>query len=199
MNRRDTTKQETRNLILAAAHKLFKKKGPEQCTLRDIAMEAGVSPASVVVHFTNKTTLLEVALSEDIERNITRAIATLPQDASLHRRLLHIAGIMYNFYDNNRELYRVLIRDTMFEPTGKNPHLSQQLEHYLQFFGKMIEEDKEQGTIRPEADTRIAAYSLFSLYFWVLLEFLRNPDLTVDMALGQLAAIAEQHLNGILR
>ncbi|MBU4262261.1 MAG: TetR/AcrR family transcriptional regulator [Proteobacteria bacterium] len=199
MSRRETTKLETRQLILEAARKLFHTKGPEQCTMRDIAKEAGVSPASVVVHFKSKTALLEVALYEDIERTIANAVATMPhENASLHDRLMHIAHCMYGFYDNDRELYRVLIRDTTFEKAGENPYLTQQLEDYLQFFGAMIEQEKAQGTVQPAADARIAAASLFSLYFTVLMEFLRNPNMTLDMALGWLAATAHQHLTGIL-
>lgn len=198
MSRRDTTKEETRQLILNAARKLFQEKGPERCTMRDIAREAGVSPASVVVHFNNKTALLEVALYEDIERNIGRAVATLPYSVPLLERLMHIARIMFGFYDDNRELYRVLIRDTAFEPKGKNPYLTRQLQQYLQFFGAMIEQEKKRGIIRPEADAGIAASSFFSLYFGVLMEFLRTPQMTVDMALGLLAAAAHQLLTGIL-
>ncbi len=197
MNRRETTKQETRQLILTAARKLFEKKGPEQCTMRDIATEAGVSPASVVVHFSNKTALLEVALYEDIQRNISQAVATIPQEASLHNRFLHIAQAMYSFYDGNRELYRVLIRDTAFAPEGSNPHLSRQLEHYLHFFSNLIEVEKERGTVRPDTDAGIAASSLFSLYFGVLMELLRKPDLTVKVALEWLSTSINQHLNGI--
>jgi AcrR family transcriptional regulator len=167
--------------------------------MRDIAREAGVSPASVVVHFKNKTALLEVALYEDIEQTIAKAVATMPQaGASLHGRLMHIARCMYGFYDNDRELYRVLIRDTTFEKAGENPYLTRQLQEYLQFFGALIEQEKERGKVRPGADARIAASSLFSLYFSVLMEFLRSPDLTPDMALGWLSEAVRQHLTGIV-
>ncbi|MEW6518842.1 MAG: TetR/AcrR family transcriptional regulator [Thermodesulfobacteriota bacterium] len=199
MSRRETTKLETRQLILEAARKLFHRRGPELCTMRDIAREAGVSPASVVVHFKNKTALLEVALYEDIEQTIAKAVATMPQTgASLHERLMHIARCMYGFYDNDRELYRVLIRDTTFEKAGENPYLTRQLQEYLQFFGAIIEQEKERGKVRPDADARIAASSLFSLYFSVLMEFLRSPDLTMDMALGWLSEAVRQHLTGIV-
>ena len=63
MNRREASKKETRQLILRAARRLFAQKGMEECTIRDIARKAGVSPASVVVHFKSKTALLEEALN----------------------------------------------------------------------------------------------------------------------------------------
>lgn len=199
MNRREASKQETHNLILAAARKLLQSRGPDMCTMREIAEAAGVSPASVVVHFKNKTALLETALYEDIEGSISHAVATMPTEGHMLDRLTHIARIMFGFYDNNRELYRVLIRNTVFEPPGESPHLTSQMEDYQTFFANMIETEKQKGNVRPEADAHIAAASLFSLYFGVLMELLRNPEMTVVAALEWLTVIARQHLEGILQ
>ena len=109
MNRRQATKLETRKLILTAARKLFKSRGVAQCTMREIAKEAGVSPASVVVHFKNKIALMETALFEDIDRTIGKAVESLPPGADLADSLLHIWTAMFTFYDANRDLYRVLL------------------------------------------------------------------------------------------
>jgi AcrR family transcriptional regulator len=198
MNRREASKTETRQLIIIAARKLLLEKGIEQCTMRSIAREAGVSAASVVVHFKNKTALLETALYENIEQAISSAVSSLPAEGGLIDWIMHIAESMYTFYGSNKELYRTLIRDTMFEPVKDSPHLTGQLERYLQFFGGLIEQEKASGKVRPEADAHVAAASLFSLYISVLIDFLRNPELTVDMALANLSIIAHQHLKGIL-
>lgn len=198
MNRREASKSETRQLILIAAKKLFVKKGVEQTTMRSIAKEAGVSAASVVVHFKNKTALLEVALYEDIERTLSRAIATLPAESSLFDWLMHIANIMFSFYGSNRELYRILIRDTICEPEENSPHLTRQLEDYLQFFAERIKEKQVSGHVRFDADAHVAAASIYSLYLISLMEFLRNPGITVEMALEKLSIIGKQHLRGII-
>ncbi len=199
MNRREITKQETKELILAAARWLFYEMGPERCTMRDIAREAGVSPASVVVHFSSKTALLEAALHVDIERAMSGAVATMPDsEAGLLARMMHIATTMYTFYDNNRELYRVLIRDTFFEPAEHNPELSKQLDDYILFFAKLIEQEKQHGLVRQEADSKIAASTLFSVYFSVLMEMLRKPEIDLQAALALLQVSAGQLLSGIL-
>lgn len=198
MSRRQASKSETRRLILNAARKLFLEKGVDQCTMRAIAKEAGVSAASVVVHFKNKTALLEMALYEDIERTLAQAMASLPLKADLLDRLMHIAKAMYTFYDANRNLYRVLIRNTVFEPEEDNPHLTRQLEDYLQFLGGMIEQEKALGYVRADVDVHMAAVSLASLYMGVLINFYRNPEMTPQMALDTLAAMKQQYLTGIM-
>ncbi len=166
--------------------------------MRGIAGEAGVSPSSVVVHFKNKTALLEVALYEDIEHAIARATALFPTEGGLLERLMHIPKAMFSFYDTNRELYRVLIRNTVFEPEADNPHLTRQLKQYLQFIGGLIEQEKELGTVRPDIDLHIAAASLTSLYVGVLMSFYRNPEITPQMTLEMLAAMTQQYLTGIM-
>jgi AcrR family transcriptional regulator len=197
MNRREVSKNETRQLILDAAKKLFLKTGVDQCTMRRIAKEAGVSPASVVVHFKNKTALLEVALYEDIDHNIRQAIASMPTDKDLVTRLMHLSHAMFTFYDTNRKLYCALIRNTVFEPVGENPHLTRQLDEFLQLIAGIIKQDKILGYISKGVDSWIVARSFFALYFWALSDFLRNPETTVEMATEGLSSMARQLLAGI--
>ena len=197
MNRRDDSKAETRKLILNAAHSLFWEKGPDKCTFRDIAKEAGVSPASIIVHFKNKTTLLEVTLFEEIENTLGRALATLPSEKELHAVLVHIASVLLAFYDNNRDLYRILIRNTFFEPVYSSPFIDQLDKKYIEFIVTLIDQEKEIGRIRAEVDSSLAASSLFYLYLGVLRIFLTDHSQSVSEAVERLSAIIEQYLAGI--
>jgi AcrR family transcriptional regulator len=199
MNRREASKKETRHLILAAARRLFAQKGGEDCTLRDIAAVAGVSPASVVVHFKSKTGLLEEALNSDIEQTLAELTASLPAGQGLPERLLHLATGFFRLYDSNRPLYRALIRQTIFEPLGDTPHMTRLSERYLQFLADLIEAEKSRGLIRTEVDPATAAGALFSLYLGVLILLFRQPEVTVDQAAGVLAAMTGQYLHGIMR
>lgn len=198
MNRREASKSETRRLILSAARKLFLKKGVEQCTMRAIAKEAGVSAASVVVHFKNKTALLEVALYEDIGRTIAQATASPPRKKDLLSRIMQVSKALFAFYDSHRNLYRTLVRSTVFEPAAENPHLTKQLEQHLQFFAELIEHEKTQGNVFPDVDAKIASMSLSSLYFGVLTLFFRSPEMTAPMAVELLTAMTQQYLTGIM-
>lgn len=197
MTRRDDSKAETRELILNAAHGLFWEKGADNCTIRDIAKEAGVSPASIIVHFKNKTALLEVALHEDISKALYQALDTLPHEKGLHGVLMHIVATMFAFYDKNRALYRILVRDTFFEPDHENPTMAKLLEEQLSFIITLFEQEKTKGAIRADVDSRLAASSLFYLYIGVLRDFLRDPELSVSQAAEILSAILDQYFAGI--
>lgn len=197
MNRREASKQETRSLIMAAARKLLKEKDVEQCTMRAIAREAGVSAASVVVHFRNKPALLEAALTEDIERTTARALESLPADGDLAERLTHIWRAMYTFYSANRDLYRVFIRSTVFEPEAQTPVMTGQTVTFFDFLEGLIESDKAEGRLAGTVDSYIMARVLFSQYFGVLIMFYRDPSMTADTAAALVLAMTRQTLAGL--
>jgi AcrR family transcriptional regulator len=199
MNRRQASKIETRLLILNAARRLFAQKGMEESTIRDIAREAGVSPASVVVHFKSKTALLEEALNRDIEANLSDLMASMPADLELLERLMHLATGFFRLYDQNRGLYRALIRHTIFEPAAETPNITNVSELYLRFLAGLVEEDKARGLIRPEVDATVAAGAIFSLYLGALTLLFRMPDTPVELVAEALAAMTDQYLKGITR
>jgi AcrR family transcriptional regulator len=199
MNRREVSKTETRRLIMTAARKLFLEKDVDQCTMRAIAKLAGVSAASVVVHFKNKGALMEAALTEDIERTTAQALAILPAEGDLAQRLTHIWRAMYSFYDANRKLYRVLIRSTVFEPEEDTPFLTWQTLTFFNFLEKMIDDEKAEGRMAPSVDSYILAAALFSQYFGVLIMFYRDPSMTPGMAADLVLAMTRQTLDGLVR
>jgi len=199
MNRREASKKETKRLILKSARTLFARRGMEECTIREIAKKAGVSAASVIVHFKSKTALLEEALCGDIEGVLSGLVASIPENLGLRDRLMHLSKGFLRLYDKNRNLYRALIRYTVFEPEAETPIMSALSERYIRFLSQVIEEQKKRGVIRPGVDSRIAAGSIFSLYMGALIMLLRMPEMSVDMVSDVLACMTDQYLQGITR
>jgi AcrR family transcriptional regulator len=169
----------------------------EESTIRDIAREAGVSPASVVVHFKSKTALLEEALNRDIETTLSELVASMPEYLELLDRLMHLAKGFFRLYDQNRKLYRALIRHTIFEPAGDTPKITNVSELYLRFLSGLVEAGQAHGIIRPEVDATVAAGAIFSLYLGALIMLFRRPDMTVELVAEALAAMTDQYLKGI--
>lgn len=197
MNRREASKKETRRLILKVARKLFTQKGMEECTIRGIAEKAGVSPASIVVHFKSKTALLEEVLSTDVGKVLSELMASMPKSAGLPDPFMHLAKGMLQFYDKNRNLYRALLRYTIFEPASETPNMSKQFEEYIQFLFHLIEEQKTGGIIRSNVDSTMAAASIFFLYFGALTVLFRMPEMAVETIADGLASMTDQYLKGI--
>jgi len=166
--------------------------------MRAVAKEAGVSAATVVLHFKSKVALLEASISEDIQLTLMEALETLPKGASLLKRLMHIPIAMFSLYDTDRPLYRAMVRSTVFEQEKDNPVITSQLNDYLLFLAQTIEEEKTSGVVRRDVDSTIAAFAIGSLYMGVLIRFFRTPDMTPKAAIDMLDALSQQYLSGIL-
>ena len=202
MNRREASRNETNRLILNAARELFSMKGMEDCTIRDIAIKAGVSPASVLVHFKSKTLLLEAALNNDIEKELVRLITSMPDTGNpvgLHGQLMHMFTGFLKLYDSNRDLYRALLRTTLFEPIQETPRLAGQSEEFLRQLSGMIEERKAAGIIMQEVDSMSAASSIFFLYMGALITLFRYTGSTVEQVADFLSGMLSNYIQGISR
>lgn len=197
MNRREASKTETRRLVLEAAKELFAQKGMEECTIREIAGKAGVSPASVVVHYRSKTALLEEALVGDIHEAIAGLVASIPEGTDLLARFMHLSGGMLRFYDRDRNLYRALVKLTIFEPITETPGMTKQSEEYVQFLAKMVEEEKATGRLRRDVDPMFTAASIFFFYLGALTVLFRTPDMKVEAVAEMLESMTARYLEGI--
>ena len=84
-------KPQTRDAILAAAGRLFRKRGYHLTTLSQIAKEAGVSTANVYVYFSSKLGLLYTIY-----------------DPWFRARLLRLERSLRRIRDRERRIYRLL-------------------------------------------------------------------------------------------
>jgi AcrR family transcriptional regulator len=153
----------------------------------------------VVVHFKSKTALLEEALNRDIETTLSELVASMPEDLELLDRLMHLAKGFFRLYDQNRKLYRSLIRYTIFERAGETPNITNVSDSYLRFLSGLVEESQLRGIVRPAVDATVAAGALFSLYLGALIMLFRQPEMTVELVAEALAAMIDQYLKGITR
>src|SRR5690554_3183383 len=74
-----TDPQSARGRLLAKAAHLFKEKGYERTTVRDIAREVGIQSGSIFHHFRSKEDILYAVMEETILFNTERMQAALAQ------------------------------------------------------------------------------------------------------------------------
>ncbi|PIE74774.1 MAG: hypothetical protein CSA18_03055 [Deltaproteobacteria bacterium] len=197
MNRKEAFKAQTRQLILEAARKLFFEERFSRCTMRRVATEAGVSAASIVVHFKNKIALMEAALAEDIGNTWEGALKTMPAKGSIATRINHIWLTMFTFYNRNRNLYRELLSSTVFKVEEDTPALSRDIDIFFKYLSSMIEEEKTATRITGSVDSTVLSMSLFSQYFYVLIIFFRNPAISPETAAKMVQVMNQQTLTGL--
>jgi AcrR family transcriptional regulator len=76
-------------LLIKAAH-LFKKKGYERTTVRDLATEVGIQSGSIFHHFKTKEEILKAVMEEAIRYNTARMERALAKTESVREKLLEL-------------------------------------------------------------------------------------------------------------
>lgn len=197
MNRKQAFKEQTRQLILDAARKLYLEQDISQCTMRRVAAQAGVSAASVVVHFKNKVALMEAALAEDISQTWEGALKNMPEKGLLATRINHIWLTMFTFYDGNKNLYRELISHTVFSLEKDTPAIRKDVDAFLNFLATVIEDEKTAGRMAKDVDSMVLSMSLFSQYIGVEVMFFRDPAMPPEAAAKMVEKMNRQTLTGL--
>jgi AcrR family transcriptional regulator len=100
--------EETRSRILEAALSVFRERGFEKATMREIATEAGVAVGAAYYYFDSKDALV-MAFYERAQGEMNAEIdAALDQARTLEARLRAIIGAKFTYFQPNRKLLGAL-------------------------------------------------------------------------------------------
>lgn len=104
--------EETRSRILEAALSVFRERGFEKATMREIATEAGVAVGAAYYYFDSKDAIV-LAFYERAQFEMHPAIeAALDQAKTLEERLDCIISAKFNYFKPNRKLLGALSAHT---------------------------------------------------------------------------------------
>ncbi|MFT4090199.1 MAG: TetR/AcrR family transcriptional regulator [Asticcacaulis sp.] len=92
---RARSKELNRLKILASARTLFRERGYEAATLRDIASEAGLSTGAVFANFSDKNEIFLKIVEEETARILTAMIDSYDTSLSLEDRLIRQMVVAY--------------------------------------------------------------------------------------------------------
>jgi AcrR family transcriptional regulator len=189
---------ETRDRILAAALKLFARRGYDGTTTKDLAEAAGVAEGTLFRHFeTKKSILVQVATDGWIEI-LTDLLTELSEMGSykavaqvMKRRMLHL--------QKNADLLRVCFMEVQFHEDLRDRIQTDVIEKMTDVAEVFFQTAMDQGIYR-KMDARLVARVFLGMF--AISGFsqttLTDPNATVvelkDMAEG----ISEIFLNGVL-
>ena len=163
--------EETRGRILEAALAVFKQRGFEQATMRDIATEAGVAVGGAYYYFDSKDALV-MAFYERAQGEMHPAIeAALDRAKTLDARLRAIIQEKFDYFEPNRRLLAALTAHT--DPEHPLSPFSAQTagirEQDIASFERAVKESgvKLPGSVAPYLGRLLWMYQMGLILFWV--------------------------------
>lgn len=171
------TKEERRAQVAAVTLEIIAHEGVKAATLVRIAGASGIATPSLYNHFSGRKEILEAA--SDLLLGRVLAWLDSSSNPNMLERLRELAGSVHEALigpDHQWvvtplfELAAAARGEGLTERMGKNQLV------VLQRFIDIVEEGKRQGTIREDADPRVAGWSLMGLGWTKDLAVLQGLD-----------------------
>jgi AcrR family transcriptional regulator len=162
---------ETRSRILEAALAVFRERGFERATMREIATAAGVAVGAAYYYFDSKDAIV-MAFYVRSQGEMRRAIdLRLDESRTLEERLRAIIGEKFSYFEPNRRLLGALSAHADPEhPLSPFSHATAEIrEEDVAFFERAAIDSKVKlpATVAPYLARLLWMYQMGLILFWV--------------------------------
>ncbi len=174
-----------KGMVLGKAAHLFRERGFERTTVRDLGRAVGILPGSIFHHFQSKDEILRIVMRESIILNLSRirirmAQATTPID----RLRALIASELWAINGETGEAWTVLVREWRSLSPGGQSNILQLRDEYEDIWLAVLAEAREAGLV--QSDPFILRRLLAGALNWTMNWFrpgrgLSLEDLTEDV------------------
>jgi AcrR family transcriptional regulator len=198
---RERSKRERRARIEEAARQVFREKGFEAATTREIAARAGVGTGTLFVYARDKRELLRMVFRDQLEELSTTAFAGVPADAPLLDQLLHVFRPRYAFWGADPRLSRHAVRETFGsryggEEDGKALPPTVYVLH--ERLAELILRNQAAGRIDVSLEPHVCARLLLDVYYNENREWIADPVPDIDDGIARLREVLALALRAIV-
>jgi TetR/AcrR family fatty acid metabolism transcriptional regulator len=187
-----------RERILGAGLSLFAKAPYQSVTMDSVAAEAGVAKGTLYLYFESKEDLYLGILSDGLETIARNYQASVNPAASVSDRLRRAIEITLEFYDQRRDLLRLMATEEPRMAEARNRLIDDWRERGVRFFTSLIEEGASAGAFRAN-DPLLATWAILGAMRSVMLYYgPRRPisEITAELSAQMLRSLAPESSNG---
>ncbi|MDM5333675.1 TetR family transcriptional regulator [Ureibacillus composti] len=175
-------KEQRKQQILMASLEVFKRKGYEKATLKDIVEEAGMSRGWIYLYFKDKIEIFE-ALILYLDQQMDDSILNQPNQPSIAKILRDFLESYYNVFPTIEDSIYPAIYEFWIsgwrEPRAKAIFMNR-YETILQFLSNLIKEGIEQREFQPTLPAEDIAKMIMSTMDGILIHSLAFGSQTID-------------------
>ena len=166
--------------MLAAAAKVFARRGYHGASTQDIADVLGIRQASLYYYFESKEAALEAVCSDGVEDYAVRALAVLRGPGTASDK---VAKLVFHHLSPvvERQDYTVVFhRERRYLPKPARERIRTLERRYERIIQKVIEQGVASGEFRADLDPRMATLALLGLGNSATAWYGREPGATFE-------------------
>jgi len=177
-------------LLQTAAH-LFRNKGYERTTVRDLASAVGIQSGSIFHHFKSKDDILRAVMEETIHYNTALMRVELAAASSVRERVLALIRCeLQSIMGGSGEAMAVLVYEWRSLSAEGQAHVLALRDIYEQIWLQVLDEAREAGYIK--GDVFITRRFLTGALSWTTTWFRADGSMTLEQ-------LAEEALTLVLK
>jgi TetR/AcrR family transcriptional regulator, cholesterol catabolism regulator len=178
-----------RELIIKTASRLFREKGYERTTVRDLADAVGMQSGSLFFHFRSKEEILLAVLENGLRRAIeilARGLAAADTPNQKASAIFH--GHLKAILEEERDTFTVILRDWHTLSATSRRRVIILRDQYEAHIDRALKEIAESGLIPRE--TRLLRFFILGALNWTVQWYRADGDWTVDQLAEGFLSIA---------
>ncbi|OBJ42356.1 hypothetical protein A5630_21020 [Mycolicibacterium mucogenicum] len=174
--RGERRRMRTRTALLDAAEQLLADRSTDAIRMEDVAEVAGISPASVYVHFGTKDALVSAVIQRLLDTSMSELMSAYTSDGTAFEQVLE-AGVAYmRLLVDRPALTRYLSVNALGGPSNPlDGEVSARIDLLRKAFEERIQAAVDNGEVRA-VDSRMLSYFLFGAWNGVAALALRNDN-----------------------
>ncbi len=171
ISRRARRKTETLRRIEDAGWKLFRTRGYEATSTREIAEAADIAAGTLFNYFPEKRSLLIHLMQRELDEALSHAFHTMPP-AVLELELTHVFAALTQCYANERRLGRVFIKELLFTDGERRAESAAWTFNLVKRIAGLVRNAQRRGELDPSIEPMDAAQQVFSTHYFGLVTWL---------------------------
>jgi AcrR family transcriptional regulator len=174
-----------RERIIEAGLKLFANESYQAVTMDRVAEAAGVAKGTLYLYFQSKEDLYLGILTDGMESMARNYQASVDSRADVKVRLRRAITLSIEFYDQRRDLLRLMMTEEPRMPEARNRLREEWRDRGVRFFNSLIEEGVQSGAFRA-VDARLATFAILGSIRSVMLFYgVQRPVDQIGDELGE--------------
>jgi len=171
-----TIRPATRNKILLAAEAQFCRFGPKKTSMEEIAEKAGLSRATLYLHFSSKPELYKTLLRRVTENFIQETEMLISENRPAPVKFRQLVELTASTFSENPLLLAALTEDQNFSLTRyAEPVMNDYREQILGAISRILLQGVEEQSVR-EINVEVTAYLLYELGTRLLVKALNGSS-----------------------
>lgn len=159
--------------IIAAATKVFARKGFYKAKVSDIAQEAGVADGTIYIYFNHKDDILISLFEEKMQEVLDNMEKQISSESNPLAKIEKFAFLHLRLIQDNKDMAEIIQVELRQSDKFMKDYHNEKFAKYLDLIGTIIQEGKEKGLFREDVIPGIAKRAFFGALdemsrFWVL-------------------------------